>query len=388
MNKEGLARIYVILIFLLLIIPAFIVYINKDPLLIKYHTVWSLNLYPKSANYFHTNLLKKDSQIYAQSDYPFLLEIDSSSGQINKEFWIGKYTNVVDFSGDTLYYRQVENKNNYLHALDVSTWVEKWSNKIPYPEDISSHSNIISTKDKVYITLGINRVVALDAESGKELWSFDATLNPDNRVQIASIPTISASESVVAAGFTDGMLYALDAQSGKAIWEFNTSTLRSPNTRPSSPLAILVTDKMVHVDSYRTFGGDVIYALDIENGEIKWHFNFEGTDFTRMRFDSGIFYIVKKEGFLQAINSDDGRVLWKIKTEGSPTKLEISDGILYFGTSGQEGLGTDFAYLYAVNSQTGKTKWKFKIKDQITDVVSIKDTMYFVKRNGELIAIQ
>ena len=378
MREKGFALLIFLIIVALLGI-GLLVFLKKDSFLLQQKVVWSQNLETKDITR-SASLYARGDLIYVISYYgPFLLEIDSSSGQIKREFRVGEKIMSSDLSDNFFFYNDGNYKINNIHALDLSTGVEKWSKKIESPGE--KYAYLKAVMGKVYLNEGLGKVVALNGENGEELWTFETNL-PTNIPSgtINEAPLIRTGNSIVVLGFYGGMVHALNPESGKEIWKFNSGSVVRPEE-------ILVTDKNVYVASYRTTG-DIVYALDTETGEVKWQFSTEGNPNTSMTFDGETFYLAKAYGYLYAVNSRDGKELWRIKTDNFPTQLVISDNRIYFGKIEYRDPFPARGHVYAVDRKSGKQIWHYETQDTISDVATTNGIGYFFVSNGELIAIK
>lgn len=130
--------------------------------------------------------------------------------------------------------------------------------------------------DGVMYTSGVaGRVYALDAVTGKLLWRFEPRINP--RVY-RSVCCDSVNRGVavwqgrVYVAALDGVLYALDAASGRVVWSADTIIDRSRGY--ASTGAPQVADKVVVIGNaggeYDTRG--YISAYDLRMGRLLWRF--------------------------------------------------------------------------------------------------------------------
>ena len=76
------------------------------------------------------------------------------------------------------------------------------------------------------MTTPFGRAVALEAETGKELWSFDPKLDKDRTYNLFINRGVSywrsGRQSRIFLGTLDGRLFALDARSGKPMADFGS----------------------------------------------------------------------------------------------------------------------------------------------------------------------
>jgi quinohemoprotein ethanol dehydrogenase len=130
----------------------------------------------------------------------------------------------------------------------------------------------------MYATSNFGRVYALDAASGKELWTYD----PHSDGQWARYACCDAVNRGLAAfdgrlfvGALDGWLHALDARTGRLVWKVDTLIGRSehrPYTVTGAPL--LAGDLIIIGNAGADFAGvrGYISAYDRKSGEFRWRF--------------------------------------------------------------------------------------------------------------------
>ncbi len=117
------------------------------------------------------------------------------------------------------------------------------------------------------------RLLARDAASGKDRWSFTA----DGRVEYP--PTLSSGRCLFGTGA--GSLYCLDAKNGKLIWRLRVAPAQKfigDHERLDSPWpvngSVLVVKGMAYVSAGRSSsqsgGGLWHLAVDIASGTVKW----------------------------------------------------------------------------------------------------------------------
>jgi len=153
----------------------------------------------------------------------------------------------------------------------------------------------IVVQDRLYYCTPFNRVFALDAQSGAELWSYDPGVNMDEVPVLPNCRGVSSwrsgaegfCEHRIVFGTFDARLIALDAASGRPCPDFgdggqvDTSDGLSAHHPGeygiTSPPAIigdrLVTGSMV-LDNQRTDSpGGVVRAYNIRSGALEWAFS-------------------------------------------------------------------------------------------------------------------
>lgn len=127
----------------------------------------------------------------------------------------------------------------------------------------------------MYTTGAWSIVYALDARSGKRLWTFDPKVPGDNLSQ-GCCDTVNRGVAVwkgkVFVGSFDGRLIALDARSGKPVWTVDTVIDRKKSyTITGAPR--IVKGKVIIGNGGAEFGvRGYVSAYDAENGKLAWRF--------------------------------------------------------------------------------------------------------------------
>src|SRR4029077_10111221 len=110
-------------------------------------------------------------------------------------------------------------RDGYLYALSTDGGREKW--KIALGKDLGVEnywdyflSSPILAGDRLYIGSGAGKMFAVDPQSGRVAWSFDAGS------RIRSTPALTPEKVVF--GTMDGHVIALNARDGSQLWKFAT----------------------------------------------------------------------------------------------------------------------------------------------------------------------
>ena len=125
-----------------------------------------------------------------------------------------------------------------------------------------NNQNADELNETVFIIGSIGKLMALDAVSGDVRWTFILDSNANiNYTTIFSSPV--CVNNVVYIGSSDYKIYAIDAKTGVKKWSFQTKRF---NVEPfgaynSSPV---VYNKTLYI------GGANLYAINTEDGSLKW----------------------------------------------------------------------------------------------------------------------
>jgi alcohol dehydrogenase (cytochrome c) len=205
----------------------------------------------------------------------------------------------------------------------------------------------------MYVTEPPTRVTALDARTGRSLWSWQRAM-PEKLIMLGFGPTnrgVAILDNTVFVGTLDCHLVALDAKSGAVRWDIEVASNKSGYSITVAPLAI---DGKVIVG---VSGGEagirgLLDAYDAKTGKQLWR-----------------FWTVPGPG-------EPGHETWdqdSWKTGGAPTwvtgSYDPNLNLIYWGTgnpgpdwNGDPRAGDNLysCSLLALDASTGKLKWYFQ----------------------------
>jgi len=170
---------------------------------------------------------------------------------------------------------------------------------------------------------------------------------------LLSSPVIN--DEVVYIGGLDSSLYAIDINSGNVKWKFLTGGEIRSN--------VLINNNQVYL-----VGGDgTFYSIDKSSGKLiwKWTFNNTAMFLGERKYDiadyynsspalyKSTIYFGSGDGRVNAINADNGKLIWTFKTDDIVHTTPVVDNDKLF-------IGSFDGNVYALNSNTGNILWKFK----------------------------
>lgn len=235
---------------------------------------------------------------------------------------------------------QITPKN--LHRLKVA-WIHQ-------PGDITHglQATPLTIDGVVYYIGANNRVFAIDAESGKELWKYVTDLNPmTEEIFFAAYSRgVTVGRGKVFFGTLDGRAIALDQNTGKEIWQIQLTDFENcQGCNFTSPPALAG-----RILTFGPTGGELaqagkIYGVDADTGRRIWSFEILRDDQASWPGDS------------RAVG---GGGAWL------PGQFDPETGLVYYGTSNpapdfysaaREGDNRYTASVVALNAKTGALAW-------------------------------
>lgn len=136
----------------------------------------------------------------------------------------------------------------------------------------SFETGLVAVGGTLYFTT-LDSTFAIDAENCKLLWKQTEQVSEAERVGLGVNRGVSFFEGKIFRGVDNGNVVAMDASSGKRLWSTHIADKAKGETIPAAPLA---WDGIVFIGNA---GGDNfgvtgrVYALDANTGKILWQFN-------------------------------------------------------------------------------------------------------------------
>lgn len=281
-------------------------------------------------------------------------------------------------------------------------------------EESTSWPGISASDGRVYVAYA-NQVIAIDGESGRQVWQYNgqaaserfyaAPLVNDGRVILGDYgasggifsggrlvvkihaledgdnnpPTVAwlAEEQVsgrifapvlqvedrLFVGTGNNSFVALDANTGNLIWEITTGNA--------------IWSRPAHVDGtiFFTSLDKNVYALSADDGSLVWSTTLEGASASSPLYneETDMLYVSSFAGEVVALNRLDGEIVWRSPAEdwvwGTPA---IDDGAVYF---------TDLSgFVYAVDATDGRSLWSqsVQVPGSVESAISVADGQLYV----------
>ncbi len=190
--------------------------------------------------------------------------------------------------------------DNKLHCLDASNGKGIWEFTA---KSFINGSPVVSGK-RVFFGGCDGFLRCLDLSNGREIWNLDAgNYIPASPILVGGL---------VVAACRNGQLLAAQQETGEKAWNFHPPR-KTPAPFISPPIATGPPANLVLAPS--TNG--TIFAIDANNGTLKWTIQLEGTPSTPLPINGALAVATDDSGLIHLISLKSGHLLEKRET-GTP----------------------------------------------------------------------
>jgi len=258
--------------------------------------------------------------------------------------------------------------DNWIGAYSLATKSNVWWKK--YESDLTSPPGSFGS----WVVMGMRdgTLAKIEATTGKEVWSA----NLDSFVQRGMTLNGTTLYVVTAAQ----VLYAIDFQSGKTLWIFDAGFPDGMNIQGAA--------KPIFYDNSILFGvtnGEVL-SVNASTGKLRWRYNPYYTD-ARFHDVVGEMVILKSnllltryDGLIASIDleSSTRKVVWQEKLPNIATSA-FRNNRYYVGA-----LNGD---IYAFDAVTGKRVWRVVTGTALSTITAGETAIFVTGSNGAVFAI-
>ena len=251
----------------------------------------------------------------------------------------------------------------YVVAMDARTGRELWTFRAGVVE-----SSPVLVDGRLYFGSWDHHLYCVRARDGKLLWRFRA----DD--ELNSAPAYAAGRIYI--GSDGGRIYAVDARTGRQRWSNSSYSRQYFYATPT-------------VAYGRVFIGNTdgtVYAYGASSGRLLWASHAGTYVYTGAAVYRKTVYVGSYDGNVYAFDAGTGALRWKHEApasiHGAPS---VVGGLVYFATCGTCGhAGSRFAkqgprMTFALDARTGKRVWTFP-DGQYSPVVADSKRIYIAGR--------
>jgi len=269
-----------------------------------------------------------------------------------------------------------------LVAIDAAKGTIRWRSRFGAP----TRSAPTVVEGRLFVTTIEDRLLALAADDGRQLWSHQAS-NPTT--SILGRPAPAYSTGLVVGGFGSGELATMRADSGSVVWtDILATAIRSGSLADFAAIRGLpvIGDGKVYAISL----GGLTVAIDLPTGRRLWEREAAGED-SPWAAGSWLF-IISLEQKIAALNRDDGRVSWVTQLPRWKNPEKEEDPIIWYGpllvSDRLVVAGTNHEAL-AVSPYTGEILGRQELSGAASLGPIVADgTVFVVTDDGRLLALR
>ncbi|QLE02448.1 PQQ-binding-like beta-propeller repeat protein [Galbibacter sp. BG1] len=298
-----------------------------------------------------------------------------------------------------------------LHKIDISTKKPR----IVLGNPISEHpitADLVGNNNGVFIADQNLVLHAVSPNSLETLWQHgivDGIFDSGNYYKadwaggLLGTPTIV--DGVAYIGGPDGFVNAVNVETGKEIWRFETNSTVS--------LAPTVVDERIffgylgaNTEHYGYENPGEYFALNKNTGEPIWSSKEFGRVWVSATYADGKLFFGNTDGFVFAVNPENGNIMWKYNTAKDTPKEKIPlttpfthgfpSGVYSIPTKDDKNfyVGSWSGYYFAFDQKTGALKWRTKtsandyggLPDSAAPIL-YKGYLYVQKKGGAVAAL-
>jgi outer membrane protein assembly factor BamB len=234
-----------------------------------------------------------------------------------------------------------------VHAFDAATGARRWSHPIEVERNLraSAFGGGVSFFDgKVYATNGAGDVVALDAQSGTEVWR----VKPAGPLRGA--PTVAFNTVYVMT--QDNQIHALNSADGSLLWQETAATGQSGVFGVAAPAAgqgtVIAGYSQGEVVAYRYENGRNLWSDALARTSISTQVGTLTDVDADPIIDDGRVYALGQGGRMAAYELVTGQRIWELSLAGISTPAIAGEWIFTL---------TDDSRLLAIARSTGRVRW-------------------------------
>lgn len=289
----------------------------------------------------------------------------------------------VTVSDGRIYFGSV--KGNVI-ALDVESGGELWRKPLtasgsggfgcaPSEAAVPLYGTPVVDGELVYISGYDGKIYALNTIAGAERWIYPRQGNLHS-----FIGGLVLDEGKLYIGSVGGIIYNLNAETGDLIWEFETG-----EQLWATPA---INDDILYIGSF----DKKLYAIDINSGEEKWEqpFEAEGPIISTPLIENGVVYIGSFDRHIYALDAESGELIWQYpESEGNgeniPQKWFWASPVMYKNMI--YAANTD-GKVYVIDNQDGNLIATIDLESAISSTPAIaSNRLYIATEDGDIFYI-
>ena len=261
--------------------------------------------------------------------------------------------------------------DGFLVAWDADTGRERWRFKSAPIE-----SSPLLKNGRLYVGNWDHNVYAIDATTGKKIWSFQA----DDQVNTSA----AYWRGRIFIGSDGGTLYALSARTGRMLWSAQSQS------KFGSREFWYATPTVAYGRVYIGNTDGTMYVFGAKSGKLLWARPLGTYIYGAAAVYNRRVFVGTYDGKFYALDAATGDTIWQVDAHGAvhaaPT---VMNGLVYYavcsscGSAAARSVARGPDSTYAVRARDGKTVWHFPDGKYANPVVADDQRIYITGQARE-----
>lgn len=271
---------------------------------------------------------------------------------------------------------------NYFVALDAESGDEIWRSEVLVP----FHGAPTVADGRVFVTSDNNELLALDADDGTVMWTHPGIVET---ARLLTAPSPAVLGDLVIAPFASGELIALRVQNGNPIWSDSLSG--SSRLTAVSEINDLAGSPVIMEDTvYAMSHSGLLVAISLRTGERLWTQPAGGSQAPWVA--GNYLFVTTNEAEIVCLDRRDGSVLWMTQLDLFENPNKRRDRIAWTGpvlAGGRVFVASSNGQGVVLNAYDGEVLREMDLRDDVfIGPVIANETIYVLTDEARLIAIR
>ncbi len=249
--------------------------------------------------------------------------------------------------------------------------------------------SLVVQDDRLFVGRSGGILESRSISDGKLLWRVNLGIDVQVRPLVLEgklyVPTTYVGTGLANDPYGKAILFVIDSNTGDTRWAYKTGNyaLQTPSYyNDTLYLAGSYYDPSIEIDE----GGPMrVIALSKDGEQVFWKYEAEDGFIKAVYADKNNVVYVGYQDFINALDSSNGHLRWRLDTGNWTPSLLGIDGVIYFGSA--------TTWVFSVSSDKGEVQWKFNIGGgsfnyQMGKPVLSNGILYFLTQKGDIYALE
>ncbi len=320
-------------------------------------------------------------RVYLAQQKGLFFALDAKTGKVDWRKSLGRCAASSPTIGEGVVYQSYMHRvectqdqagaDGFLVAWDADTGRERWRF-----ESQPIESSPLLKNGRLYVGTWDHRVYALNAQTGKRIWSFQA----DDQVNTSA----AYWRGRIFIASDGGTIYALSARTGRMLWSAQSQS------KFGSREFWYATPTIAYGRVYIGNTDGTMYVYGAKSGRLLWARPLGTYIYGAAAVAEKRVFVGTYDGKFYALDAATGDTIWQIDARGAvhaaPT---VMDGLVYYavcsscGSAAARAVARGPDSTYAVRARDGKRVWRFRDGKYANPVVADGERIYLTGRSHQ-----